>query len=113
MFKHLILFASLATPLSQALAADPLAIAADKLAKLERDFGGSIGVYAIDTGSGATVANRPNERFPMCSSFKGFLAAGCWRKAKQNPACWTNASATAKRLCLIGPRSQPNTRQTA
>ncbi|AXT46233.1 MULTISPECIES: carbapenem-hydrolyzing class A beta-lactamase CRH-1 [Chromobacterium] len=85
MFKHLILFASLAAPLTQAVAADPLAVAADKLAKLERDFGGSIGVYAIDTGSGATVANRPNERFPMCSSFKGFLAAGVLAQSQDKP----------------------------
>ena len=32
-------------------------------------------MYAIDTGSGRTLANRADERFLMCSTFKGLLAA--------------------------------------
>jgi len=36
--------------------------------------GGRLGVAALDLGCGATLVNRPDERFPMCSTFK-FLAA--------------------------------------
>jgi beta-lactamase class A len=42
---------------------------------LERAHGGRLGVYAIDTGSGQTMAHRAHERFPMCSTFK-LLAVG-------------------------------------
>jgi beta-lactamase class A len=52
---------------------DP-AVAA-RLAGLERRFGARLGVYARDTGSGATVAYQADERFPMCSTFKVLAAA--------------------------------------
>ena len=45
------------------------------LAGLERQHGGRLGVYALDTGSGRTIAHRAHERFPMCSTFK-LLAVG-------------------------------------
>jgi len=38
-------------------------------------FGGRLGVFAIDTASGRTLAHRADERFLMCSTFKGLLAA--------------------------------------
>ena len=44
-------------------------------ARLEAEVGGRLGVAAIDTGSGARLAYRGDERFPMCSTFK-VLAAG-------------------------------------
>nr|WP_085562405.1 carbapenem-hydrolyzing class A beta-lactamase IMI-5 [Enterobacter cloacae]AME15649.1 IMI-5 beta-lactamase [Enterobacter cloacae] len=47
----------------------------DEIKNLEKKFNGRIGVYALDTGSGKSFAYRANERFPLCSSFKGFLAA--------------------------------------
>jgi beta-lactamase class A len=37
--------------------------------------GGRIGVAALDTGSGARIAYRADERFPMCSTFKMLLVA--------------------------------------
>jgi beta-lactamase class A len=45
------------------------------IAALERAYGGRLGVFALDTGSGRTIAHRANERFPMCSTFK-LLAVG-------------------------------------
>jgi beta-lactamase class A len=41
-----------------------------KLTQLETSSGGRLGLYAIDTGSGATIAHRAHECFPMCSTFK-------------------------------------------
>ena len=45
------------------------------LADIERRRGGRLGVFAIDTGSGRTLSHRADERFLMCSTFKGLLAA--------------------------------------
>ena len=38
-------------------------------------MGGRIGVAALDTGTGQHIEYRPNERFPMCSTFKVLAAA--------------------------------------
>jgi beta-lactamase class A len=50
------------------------AAAASPIADIERRHGGRLGVYAVDTGSGRTLAYRADERFLMCSTFKGLLA---------------------------------------
>jgi beta-lactamase class A len=55
--------------------AAPLFAADTSLADIERRYGGRLGVFAIDTGSGRTLAHRADERFLMCSTFKGLLAA--------------------------------------
>ncbi|WP_236002488.1 class A beta-lactamase [Paraburkholderia elongata] len=52
-----------------------LAANTSPLADIERRNGGRLGVFAIDTGSGRTLAHRADERFLMCSTFKGLLAA--------------------------------------
>ncbi|MGV9410549.1 class A beta-lactamase [Nocardia sp. NPDC003693] len=44
-------------------------------AELEARAGARLGVYAVDTATGRTVAYREGERFPMASTFKG-LACG-------------------------------------
>ena len=46
-----------------------------RLAALEAAHGGRLGVSALDTGSGDTLAFRAHERFAMCSTFKALLAA--------------------------------------
>lgn len=46
-----------------------------RLAALERQHGGRLGVAIRDTGSGRRVAHRGDERFLMCSTFKLLLAA--------------------------------------
>lgn len=56
-------FAALTTPAGDAAA----------LAALEHRSGGRLGVYALDTGSGRSIAYRAHERFPMCSTFKLLL----------------------------------------
>ncbi len=45
-----------------------------QFAALEHRFGGRLGVLALDTQSGARLEHRPDQRFPLCSTFK-FLAA--------------------------------------
>ncbi|GCD48335.1 beta-lactamase [Streptomyces paromomycinus] len=42
---------------------------------MEREYGARLGVYALATGTGATVVHRADERFAFCSAFKGLAAA--------------------------------------
>jgi beta-lactamase class A len=49
--------------------------AADRIAAINAQVGGRIGVAAIDTGTGQRIEYRPDERFPMCSTFKVLAAA--------------------------------------
>jgi beta-lactamase class A len=44
-------------------------------ARIESESGGRLGVAVLDTGSGALVGHRIDERFPMCSTFKALAAA--------------------------------------
>lgn len=46
-----------------------------RLRSLEADSGGRLGVHILDTGTGASVSHRADERFPMCSTFKVLAAA--------------------------------------
>jgi beta-lactamase class A len=46
-----------------------------QFAALERKHGARLGVYALATGTGATVAYRADERFAFCSTFKTLAAA--------------------------------------
>jgi beta-lactamase class A len=55
--------------------AAPLAATGSTIVDIERRHGGRLGVFAVDTGSGRTLAHRADERFLMCSTFKGLLAA--------------------------------------
>ena len=53
----------------------PVAADSPAIAAVERRHGGRLGVFALDTGNGRTLGHRADERFLMCSSFKGMLAA--------------------------------------
>jgi beta-lactamase class A len=68
--------AALALPLLFGAGTMPaLAEEAAAVADIEQRHGGRLGVFAVDTGSGRTLAHRADERFLMCSTFKGLLAA--------------------------------------
>ena len=43
--------------------------------QLERQYGATLGVYALDTGTGTTVTYHADQRFAFCSTYKA-LAAG-------------------------------------
>jgi beta-lactamase class A len=55
------------------------------LAALEGKFGGRLGFYALDTGSGKSVAYRADERFLMCSTHK-VLVVGAILQLRQQQA---------------------------
>ncbi|MGL5444865.1 MAG: serine hydrolase, partial [[Mycobacterium] stephanolepidis] len=56
-----------------------------ELASLEKDFGGRVGVFALDTGSGATLGHRANERFLMCSTVKTFIVSAILHRRLSEP----------------------------
>jgi beta-lactamase class A len=53
----------------------PASAAEAALARLEQERTGRLGVFALDTGSGRSLAWRADERFLMCSTFKALLVA--------------------------------------
>ncbi|TCH99842.1 class A beta-lactamase [Roseococcus sp. SYP-B2431] len=57
------------------LAATPALAAEAPLAALERREGGRLHVFALDTGSGRSLAHRADGRVLMCSTFKALLGA--------------------------------------
>jgi beta-lactamase class A len=65
-------------PLTGAHAAAPTVVALQaakqRIAAIEQQDGGRLGVAVLDTETGARIAHRGDERFAMCSTFK-FLAA--------------------------------------
>lgn len=64
----------------------PSASPPGSLADIESRVGGRVGVFAIDTGTGRTLARRENERFAMCSTFKWVLAAAVLGMADRSEA---------------------------
>ncbi|MFF6913670.1 class A beta-lactamase [Streptomyces sp. NPDC012466] len=62
-----------ATPTGTAAGGPP--VHRPRLADLERAYGARVGVYALATGTGATVVHRAGERFAFCSTFKALAAA--------------------------------------
>lgn len=48
---------------------------ARRIAALEKERGGRLGVAVVDTASGRNAAFRGDERFPMCSTFKTLAVA--------------------------------------
>jgi beta-lactamase class A len=60
--------------------AGALATATGRIAALEKQNGGRLGVAVIDTASTAQLLYRADERFPMCSTFKLLASAAVLAK---------------------------------
>jgi beta-lactamase class A len=56
--------------LMKAQAKDLFGALGPALARIETEIGGRLGVAVLDTHTGAEAGHRPDERFPMCSTFK-------------------------------------------
>ncbi|WP_227998063.1 class A beta-lactamase [Nocardia australiensis] len=63
-----------AQDLPNATAQAPVRTAA-RISDLEMRYEAQIGVFAVDTGTGKTVSNSSNQRFPLLSTFKTLAAA--------------------------------------
>jgi beta-lactamase class A len=57
--------------------------ASERLAMLEKRSGGRLGVALLDTGNGASLQHRGDERFALCSTFKLLAAALVLRRVDQ------------------------------
>lgn len=57
-----------------------------RLAEIEARFAGRLGVHAIDTGSGAALGRRSDERFLLCSTGKAPTVAAVLRRTADQPA---------------------------
>jgi beta-lactamase class A len=60
-----------------------LGLASKQLMEIEAREGGRLGVFVRDTGTGATLAHRADERFPMCSTFKLLAAAAALKRVDE------------------------------
>ncbi|MGW7514354.1 class A beta-lactamase [Streptomyces sp. NPDC054796] len=67
-----------------ASAAAPGGTLSGQLHALEEEYAARLGVFALDTASGATVSYRAGELFPMCSVFKALTAAAVLRDVDQH-----------------------------
>ncbi len=96
--------AGLSMVLGAARTADDPAIAA-----IEQRHGGRLGMFAVDTGSGRTLAHRADERFLMCSTFKTLLAALTLARVDGGQEGLTRMVAYGKRdLIFTSPVTQAN-----
>jgi beta-lactamase class A len=64
-------------------AKDHLDSATRRLAEIEAREGGRLGVFVRDTGTGAALEHRADERFPMCSTFKFLAAAAALKRVDE------------------------------
>lgn len=53
--------------------------------QLERTHGITLGLYALDTGSGRHLAYRADQRFALCSTFKVMLAGAVLHLSQEKP----------------------------
>ena len=64
-------------------AEERLSLANKRLAEIEAREGGRLGVFVRDTGTGAMIEHRADERFPMCSTFKLLAAAATLKRVDE------------------------------
>ncbi|WP_269533010.1 class A beta-lactamase [Chitinimonas sp. BJYL2] len=84
--RRTLLLAASALPLASLTRANPANTTPEQaLAALEQQFDGRLGVLAIHTGTGAKLAHRADERFPLCSTFKFTLAAAILHRSVHQP----------------------------
>ena len=84
------------------------------LAAIERRAGGRLGVFAIETGSGRTLAHRADERFTLCSTFKGILAAYVLSRVDSGKESLTRLIRySEKDLIFTSPVTQAHVREGA
>jgi len=83
-FRRRLILSAAALPLAFPVRAAP-APAEPRLAQLERQAGGRLGVAARHTGTGGALAHRADERFPLCSTFKLVLAGAVLHRQAAEP----------------------------
>lgn len=112
--RRTLLLAAVSTPWVGAcasLAAGPQrnSTAQAELAKLEASSGGRLGLAAIDTGSGARLSHRADERFAFCSTFKVIAASAILKRSENEPGLLERrVTYTAQDLVNYSPITKPH-----
>src|SRR5271165_1314697 len=75
--------ASLSARAAGSPAGDRVTEANNRLAAIEAREGGRLGVMVLDTGLGARLQHRADERFPMCSTFKLMASAAVLKRVDE------------------------------
>ncbi|MFE0171120.1 class A beta-lactamase [Streptomyces sp. NPDC059002] len=85
----------------------PTPLDPSRLKALERKHDARLGVYALATGTGATLAHRADERFAFCSTFKALAAAAV---LDHNPLSHldTHVTYTKAQVNSISPVTEDN-----
>ena len=60
-------------------------VATSRLAEIETKFDARLGLFALDTESGARIQYRAGERFPLLSTFKVMAAAAILKRSEREP----------------------------
>ena len=69
-----------------------------QFAELEAKFGARLGVFALDTASGAQIQHRADERFSLLSTFKVMAVAAILKRSEREPnllnqrVCYTKSN---------------------
>lgn len=87
-FRRNLLLALATSPLLGACAATARrdsTTAQARLATLEAESGGRLGVCAINTADGSVISHRSDERFPLCSTFKVVASAAVLAQSTREP----------------------------
>lgn len=58
--------------------------AVTRIAEIERDLQGRLGVAILDTANGRSIEYNAKDRFPMCSTFKWLAVAAVLKRVDQN-----------------------------
>ncbi|MCW2687219.1 MAG: beta-lactamase class [Mycobacterium sp.] len=62
-------------------AAEPIQPIDERIGALERRHNAVVGLYAVDIGTGRTLAHRDGDPFSVCSTFKAYAAARVLQKS--------------------------------
>nr|WKF59504.1 Beta-lactamase [Paraburkholderia busanensis] len=83
-----------------------------RLAQIEAESGGRLGVSIVDTVSGLHAGLRGDERFPMCSTFKALLAGAVLTRVDRGQENLARRVVFSKReLVSNSPGTSPHTRE--
>lgn len=77
-------------------------------AQLEETNGGRLGVAVLDTATGERSGYRPDERFPMCSTFKFLLASAVLKRVDGHRETLDRAVAIPSKLLFNSPLTEPH-----
>jgi beta-lactamase class A len=83
-----------------------------KLAQIETQLGGRLGVTAFDTGTGDRLSYRGGERFAMCSTYKWILAAAVLARVERGEISLDQSiPLTAQDILEFSPISQTHLKE--